>query len=63
MVNIVITYCGDRFIIYATVKSLCNATETSIISICYATVIFQLLKKKYMISQMEKNNKVHLNKM
>lgn len=46
MVNTVITYYGDRFIIYATVKSLCNAPETSIISICYATVIFQLFKKK-----------------
>ena len=46
MVNIVITYCGDYFIIYSTVKSLCNAPKTSIISICYATVIFQLLKKK-----------------
>ena len=65
MVNTVITYCGDRFIIYATVKSLCNAPETSIISICYATVIFRLFKKKkkYMISQMEKYNKVNLNKM
>ena len=46
MVNIVITYCGDRLTIYATVKSLCNATETSIIPICYATVIFQFCLKK-----------------